>query len=435
MMFATLLNYMDRQVLPQIATELKSTYGLNDARYGQIAGNFAYAFAIGSIFFGFIADRIGPRLLYPVVLIGWSVAGLATPLMRDATFAAQFAAPDEPGSGPYYWLLLCRTLLGFFEAGHWPCALLTARQILTAKDRPLGNGLLQSGAALGAILVPFYVMAVRNLGGGWEIAFWTIGAVGLLWVPVWLTLVRRGDLDHDRSGQWAVDRGQRTEDRGQKEMSSGHGLASDFFPLPSEPLFQWVRFLRVYATLFAVILGISSSWQFIREWLPKYLKESQGFSADATDLIVPVYYISGEMGCFAAGVFVRWLVARGRPVHSARVVGYAVFALITASAALAPLFGGWAAVGLIVLAGAGILGLHPYYYALAQELPAKHMALLSGLLAAAGWFVVGEVQKGMGKHIQATGSYDIGFYIAGLAPLAGLVALLLLWKPSGERPA
>jgi ACS family hexuronate transporter-like MFS transporter len=106
-----------------------------------------------------------------------------------------------------------------------------------------------------------------------------------------------------------------------------------------------------------------------------------------------------------------------------------VFALVTASAAAGPLVGGLPGVGLIILAGAGILGLHPCYYALTQELPARHMAFLSGLLAAAGWFVVGEVQKAMGRHIEATGSYDVGFTLAGLAPLAGLVALLVLWRP------
>src|SRR5262245_8424284 len=161
MMLATLLNYMDRQVLPQIATELKTLYGLDDARYGTVGRNFAFAFAFGSIFFGFLADRVGPRMLYPFVLVGWSFAGLATPLMRDPEFTAHFEL-GEPGSGAYHWLLLCRTMLGFFEAGHWPCALLTARNILTAKDRPLGNGVLQSGAALGAILVPLYVLAVRK---------------------------------------------------------------------------------------------------------------------------------------------------------------------------------------------------------------------------------------------------------------------------------
>lgn len=448
MMLATLLNYMDRQVLPQIATELKDTYGLDDARYGLVGRNFAWAFACGSIFFGFLADRIGPRMLYPFVLVGWSAAGLATPFMRDAALTSHFAY-DGPGSGPYNWLLFCRTALGFFEAGHWPCALLTARQILTAKDRPLGNGLLQSGAALGAVLVPLYVLAVRKLGGGWEIAFWTIGAAGLLWVPLWLSLVRRGDLTDDRSGSGfggfffgllgffgALAR--------VVWRRSGRPFADWFLRTTGRPLrslitaeFLWsvLQFLRIYGTLFLIILGISSSWQFIREWLPKYLKESQKLSADAADLVVPAYYIVAEIGCFTGGVLVRRLVAGGRDVHSARVVGYAVLALVTAAAALGPLVGGWGAVVLIVTAGAGILGLHPIYYALGQELPAKHMALLSGSLAAAGWFVVGKIQERMGKHIEATGSYDIGFFIAGLAPLAGLLALLVLWKRSGEpRP-
>jgi ACS family hexuronate transporter-like MFS transporter len=409
-MLATLLNYMDRQVLPQIGTELEGPYGLDDARYGEVAGNFALAFAAGSVFFGFVADRVGPRLLYPVVLVGWSAAGLATPLLANPAVTDHFERPGEPGSGPFYWLLLCRTVLGFFEAGHWPCALLTARQILTAKDRPLGNGLLQSGASLGAILVPVYVLVVRKLGGGWEVVFWTIGAAGLLWVPLWLALVRRGDLDHPPAP------------------------ADEHAPAPA---FRWGPFLRVYLTLFVIILGISVSWQFIREWLPRYLKKSQGFSDDAADLIVPVYYVSAELGCLAFGMLVRRLVAGGRPVHSARVTGYAVFALVAAAAALAPVVGGgWLGVGCIVLAGAGILGLHPCYYALAQELPARHMAFLSGILAAAGWFVVGTVQKAMGRHIDAVGrydpagSYDVGFVLAGLAPLAGLVALLLLWRPA-----
>jgi ACS family hexuronate transporter-like MFS transporter len=423
MMFATLLNYMDRQVLPQIATELKGAYLIDDARYGRVGRNFAWAFAAGSIFFGFIADRIGPRLLYPVVLIGWSIAGLATPLMANPQFTSRFEEPGEPGSGPFYWLLLCRTALGFFESGHWPCALLTARQILTAKDRPLGNGLLQSGASLGAVLVPLYVLVVRKLGGGWEVAFWTIGAAGLLWVPVWLALVRRGDLDQSASGPppAPVDWGEilRTALRVFAVVTITRAMVRAYW-----------AFMRLYLTLLAVILGISVSWQFIREWLPKYLKESQHFSADAADLIVPVYYISAELGCFAAGALVLWLVARGRTVHSARVTGYAVFALVTSSAALAPFVGGWPGVALIVLAGAGILGLHPLYYALTQELPARHMALLSGLLAAFAWFLVGAMQEAVGSHVHKTGSYDIGFVIAGLAPLAGLLALVVLWKPS-----
>ena len=416
MFLATLLNYMDRQALPQTATELKERYGIGDARYGVVERNFSWAFAAGSIFFGFVADRLGPRLVYPVVLLGWSVAGLVTPLIGNPSVTAYLEDSGDNATGPYHWLLLCRTVLGFFEAGHWPCALIAARQILTARDRPLGNGILQSGASIGAVLIPLYVMAIRTLGGTWEVVFWTVGAVGLLWVPIWLALVRPGDLE----GETAPEEQAKSDEFGERS--------------PPVPCALWL-FVQMYISLFAVIIGITISWQFLRAWLPKYLKESQGFSPDATDWIVSGYYIAADVGCLASGFLVRWLVSRGRPIDSARIIGFAVFVAIALAAAFVPIVGGgWAGVCLLMLAGAGILGLHPYYYALAQELPPKHMGFLSGCLTAAGWFVTGYVQKELGAHIEATKSYDAGLVLVGVAPLLGLFALVTLWKRGNGGP-
>jgi ACS family hexuronate transporter-like MFS transporter len=177
-------------------------------------------------------------------------------------------------------------------------------------------------------------------------------------------------------------------------------------------------------------LGVS--WQFIRAWLPKYLKEYHQFSAGLADLAVAGYYVAADLGCILAGFGVKWLAGRGWPVHPARVLVFAGWAGLTALAALVPLLGGnpWVLVPVLMLVGAGILGLHPVYYALAQELPAKHMGVLSGALAAVTWVTVGRVQGALGAHIKATGSYDVGLVIAGLAPLLGLVALVTLWRPA-----
>ena len=54
----------------------------------------------------------------------------------------------------YDQLLVCRTLLGFFEAGHWPCGIKTVRALLDARGRAMGNGVLQSGTSIGAIATP-----------------------------------------------------------------------------------------------------------------------------------------------------------------------------------------------------------------------------------------------------------------------------------------
>ena len=177
-------------------------------------------------------------------------------------------------------------MLGLFEAGHWPCALITARQILTAKDRPFGNGMLQSGASAGAVLTPLYVLLVRSLGGGWEVVFWTIGLVGLLWVPLWFALVRRGDLDRPTPA---------AADGTSRASAAGSSCA--------------VRRARDRGD----VLGLS--WQFIRAWLPKYLKEYHGYYIRGVGVGRGGVLHRGRPRLHPGRVLVKRLAGRGRAVH------------------------------------------------------------------------------------------------------------------------
>jgi ACS family hexuronate transporter-like MFS transporter len=426
LLLATFLNYMDRQALAVTLPELKQRYHIVEGRIGLIEGCFGYAFAFGSILFGLLADRFGPRLLYPAVLVGWSLAGIATGLAGrpevtgwlDGVGASLAEGPggwmirgsldppyDEPGAGTFRWLLLCRILLGVCEAGHWPCALITVRQLLTAGDRPLGNAVLQSGASLGAIIVPLYAEATERLGLGWESVFWSIGGFGLLWVPLWFALIRRRDLD----------------------------VATPPAAAPVSGI-GWVGFLRHLAMLAIIVSCLNVSWQFLRAWLPLFLQDFHGYSRELTRVCTSAYFISTDVGCILAGVLVTWLVGRGWGVASARKLGFVGFAGLTALAAAVPWVGsGPVMIAFLMVAGAGILGLHPYYYALVQELPARRMGLLSGGLAAVGWVVSGQFQIYVGAEIEKTRSYDTGLVIVGLAPIVGLITLLVLGR--GGRSA
>lgn len=412
LLLATFLNYMDRQALAVSLPELKERYHVTERRVGLLEGCFGLAFAAGSVLFGLMADRVGPRRLYPVVLVGWSAAGIATafagfpavvaPLERLGTDLGGLWLEepyDEPGSGTFRWLLLCRTVLGLFEAGHWPCALLTVRQILTAKDRPLGNAILQSGASLGAILVPLYVELVQRAGQGWQFAFWSVGTAGLAWVPLWLTLVRRGDLEG-------------APPPAAESVRLGRG--------------EFVRRLLVLAV---VVSCLNVSWQFLRAWLPLFLQDFHHYARESTRVITAGYFIATDVGCILAGLLVSALVDRGFAVGTARRIGFALFVALTALAAVVPVAGSGAVmVALLLLAGAGILGLHPYYYAFAQELPAKRMGLLSGGLAATGWVASSLFQIAIGQRIQETKSYDAGLIIVGLAPVLALAVLLTVGR-------
>jgi ACS family hexuronate transporter-like MFS transporter len=409
---ATLLNYMDRQALAVTLPTLKEQFHLTESRVGMVEGCFGFAFAFGSLLFGWLADRVGPRYLYPAVLIGWSAAGIATGCAGEAwaTFWLESAA-SPPGTGVYRWLLLCRVALGVCEAGHWPCALLTVRAILNAQDRTLGNGILQSGASLGAIIVPLYIQAADQAGQPWAFAFWSIGLCGLGWVPLWFLVI------------------------GSQELSTPHGYSTTDGKLPAEGEVAWTNaVIRRFIVCGIVVATLTISWQFLRAWLALFLQDYHGYSKVLTRGLMSGYFISADVGCILSGVLVTSLASRGWQVHSARQLGFLIFSLLTACGALVPLAGnGPLMILLLFTAGAGILGLHPYYYSLTQELSVRRMGVLSGALAACGWVVSSLSQILIGRHIEATKSYQLGLLLVGLAPFLGFVALAVAWPKTPEK--
>src|SRR5689334_10042367 len=111
MLLATMLNYMDRQALAQQATDIRGALELSSEDYGWLETGFGLAFAVGGILTGTLADRVSLRWLYPAILLGWSAVGFLTGWVTS-----------------YRELLLCRVMLGFFEAGQWPCALAASQR-------------------------------------------------------------------------------------------------------------------------------------------------------------------------------------------------------------------------------------------------------------------------------------------------------------------
>jgi ACS family hexuronate transporter-like MFS transporter len=413
LLLATLLNYMDRQALAVTLPILKQDYNLAESRVGVLEGCFGLSFAFGSILFGFLADRVGPKLLYPAVLTGWSLAGVATAFAGQPWLTLQLESAGDPaGTGSFYWLLGCRIVLGMCEAGHWPCALLTVRAVLSSEDRTLGNGILQSGASIGAIIVPLYIEAADRAGQSWEFPFWSIGLMGLTWIPLWFLLTWGRDLSRPSQKMLNPARDETLE-------------ASGTFPSD---------LIRKMLALGILIATLTVSWQFLRAWMGLLLQDYHGYSKEMTRGLMSGYFIAADTGCLLSGALVTGLTGRGWSLNKARLFGIVVFTLLTAAGACMPFAGNsWLMVVLMYVAGAGILGLHPFYYALAQELSLSRMGLLSGILAAFGWVVSSLSQILLGQHIEATQSYQLGLVIVGLAPLLGLVGVLLFWP--FRRPA
>jgi len=416
---ATTLNYMDRISLNQMAVRIQTALHINDQQYGWLESGFSFSFAVGAILTGFIVDRVSVRWVYPLVVLGWSAAGVLT------GYATGF-----------WWLLACRVGLGLFEAGNWPCGIRTTKAVLRPEERSFGNSLFQSGTAVGAVVTPLLILgllrwadplepqrtAVMAATGGtyaavsggpadtWRLPFRAIGLIGLGWVVLWFLTIPGRRL---AAGPVAGDQG----------AARYRDVFAD---------------RRFWGLLFMVI-AINVAWHTYRAWLPKYLQQRRGYSFEDMSALMTGFYLVADIGSWTMGLLTLVLIRRGRGGHSARLlafVGCSGLAVVSVLVPFAPR--GLELTAAVLVFAFATLGLFPTYFAMSQDLSVAHQGKVTGTLGAgAHLFLSLAVYPVQGKIIQETGSYKEVLAVAGLFPAVAVGLLIWLWPatPPGPEPA
>jgi MFS transporter, ACS family, hexuronate transporter len=416
---ATMLMYMDRMTLSQMSKRIIDEFDITKEQYGKLESGFGLAFAFGALANGLLADRLGIRWLYPVMLIGWSLAGVATAWSKELgsalipivghghTFLGMTGEGSDAG---YLGLLVCRVALGYFEAGHWPCALITTQRLLTGADRTLGNSVLQSGASIGSVLTPIAIMfMLTDDPGSWRRPFIIIGLGGMTWVIPWLLMVRSTDL----------------------RLAPAATPAAGDAAAPS--VWTWLL-LRKIVVLLAIVMTINLTWQYLRAWMPLLLQEEHGYSERFVLWFMTAFWLVADFGCLASGAAVKGLTNRTFPLNLSRLTVFALCAqacMLTAVAARLP--ASWLLLSMFLFISAGALGLFPVYYSLGQELTMRRQGLVTGLFGATTWIFFSYMQPLIGRSIDRTHSYATGLFWMGMLPLIGCLVFAWLWPM--EEPA
>ncbi len=395
LLLATTLNYMDRMALNQTAKEIQADFGLNNEQYGWVEGAFAAAFAIGAIAIGWLVDRGNVRWIYPLIVLGWSFAGFLT------------------GYASSFWMLLsCRVMLGFFEAGNWPCGIRTTRTVLKPEERSLGNAMFQSGTALGAILTPLVVLACLQWSDDWRFPFRVIGAIGIFWVVLWWMSLQERDFQPVETA-----------------TTSGSQEHPNYWTLWTDRRF-WL--------LIVLITAVNTPWHTLRVWMPKYLQEYYGISRENTMYFSAVYYLLADIGSLTVGFLTLYLARRGLSVFASRMRMLLLCALLTLL--LIPLtwlmpFDTLPALGLLLCIGFAALGLFPTYFAFSQELSGRHQGKVTGTLGALNGLYLAAVFPVQGRIVDAFG-YGPVLVLAAFPPLLAYGLLRRYWPndPSSRKP-
>jgi MFS transporter, ACS family, hexuronate transporter len=390
--FGTTKNYMDRQVIGVLKTTLQHDLGWNEIDYGNLVFAFQTAYALGMLLVGNLIDRLGTRLGYALTMLAWSLASMAHGMVHSLSgfLGARFA-------------------LGLGESGVFPASLKAAAEWFPRKERALATGVFNAGTNVGAIITPLVVPWI-TVHWGWRWAFFLIGALGFVWVALWLAIYRKPE-EHPRCSP--------------AELQYIRGDQGE-----SQTKIPWARLLPHRQTwAFAVAkFIIDPIWWFYLFWIPDFLQRRHGLPLLQIGLPIVVIYLMADVGSIAGGWFSSTLIHHGRTVNASRKLAMLICAICVIPIVFTPRVSStWGAVLLLGLATAAHQGFSTNVFTLPSDMfPARAVGSVVGIGGMAGAVGGMLIAKIVAYFLQWTGSYTIPFLIAGSAYVVALAAIHFL---------
>ena len=286
---STVVNYIDRQTLSVLAPELKKLYGWTNTDFAQVLIAFRVAYAVGQTIAGRVIDRLGTRRGLTVGVAWYSLAAIGTAWAN--------------GLGSF---MTARFALGLGEAFNWPGATKAVSEWFPRRESGWAVALFDSGSSVGAAIAPWLVLSLYATFGSWRPAFIITGALGFVWMALFLLLYRKPE-DHPLITD--DERDMILRDRNQVDPAEHAGGEA----LPYSTL------LRLPQTWGYVVSKAFTDpvWFFITDWFAIYLV-SRGFSVEEGLLAFWVPFLAADAGNFFGGGVSSWLISRGWSVGAAR---------------------------------------------------------------------------------------------------------------------
>ena len=386
--FATTINYLDRVVISLLKGDLEKDFNWTETDYANLVSVFQLAYAFGMLGVGRLVDKFGTKIGYTISLTAWSIVGVLTAFAKT-TLGFGFA----------------RAGLGLSESGNFPAAVKTIAEWFPKKERALATGIFNSGTNVGAILAPLSVPYIAEFWG-WQWAFILTGAVGFIWLALWITIydtpAKHKKVSKEELAYINSDKDEQTEDQTSTEKVS------------------WTKLLTFRQT-WAFVIGkmlTDPIWWFYLFWLPAFLKAEYGLAGRDASLPVAVVYTIASVGSIFGGWLPLNLIRKGFPVFRARKTSMLIYAICAIPAVFIQYLGSmgmWFAVLSIGFATSAHQAWSANIFTTVSDMfPKKAVASvigIGGMAGGLGGMLISTLAGKLFDHYKALGHLETGYYI------------------------
>jgi ACS family hexuronate transporter-like MFS transporter len=281
---AIAISYLDRQTLPVAVNAIGKEIPLSNQQFSTLQSAFLFSYAFMYAGGGKLADALGTRRGFTVIMIFWSLA------CASHALALSFAM-----------LAVSRFLLGAGEGGGFPVATRAVAEWFPTDERASAMGIINAGTAVGAVIAPPLIALVLSFLS-WRWIFAISGALGLTWT-LW----------------WRLSYFSPVKD------PEGNSLDAEL-----ATTLRWIDLLRireVWGMVAAKFLS-DAAWYFYLFWLPKYLYDARGFDIKAVGAFAWIPYAAAGIGCLVGGWFSSYLVRREFSLSTSRKLALGLSAAV-----------------------------------------------------------------------------------------------------------
>jgi len=387
----SLLLYLDRFAFSISQTTIMKELGLDEIQIGHVGGVFFYVYALTQVPSGWFSDRFGGRITLTLYVLGWSIAiggmGLSVGLIS---------------------LIVTRSLLGFAQAGAYPCIAGVIKNWFPLHQRGVANSLTTMGGRLGNLiclaLTP-QLMALVGLLVGWQTGQWRIvfalyAMLGILWAVGFWKFFRNRPSEHPRCNQAEV------------LDIAPTSLANTAPPRAELPPFLAMARCPTIYLLSLISIWVNVGWIFLATWLPTYLESVHHLDKKTAGLLAVIPGAASMLGGVLGGLSTDRLVRRWGLNWGRRITGV----VATAGASIAYFIGlqsdsltveiiTFAAAGFMIDFGLGSL------WAVYQDIAGRHVSSVLGFGNMCGNLAAGGFTSIIGYYAKA-GDWNTVFAIS-----------------------
>ena len=426
--FATTVNYLDRQVLSLTFEEfIKPEFHWNDNHYGTITAFFSILYAISMLFAGKFVDWMGTKKGFLWAIGVWSAGavmhagcGWITEMWLGYENAAALIALENGSAAAVavatvsmYAFLVARAVLAIGEAGNFPAAIKTTAEYFPKKDRAYATSIFNAGATIGALLAPITIPTMAKyfqgigVGNGWEMAFILVGALGFIWMGMWVFMydkpakskyVNKAELAYIEQDEEDVTKTTVHED---KRMSFKEAF----------------RYKQTWAFAAGKFMT-DGVWWFFLFWTPSYIDSIFGIKASSTQgvLMITVLYAITMLSIYGGKLPTIIMNKTGMDPYAARMRAMLIFAFFPLLALLAQPLGGispWFPIIIIGIAGAAHQSWSANVFSTIGDMFPKYAIAtitgIGGMAGGIGSFIINKSSGALFTHAEATNMTFMGF--------------------------